>query len=345
MKDQILSYVPQLDTNILLTAADELGLKIEILDKESSLVKIYENEKKHLLAKKYVLDANLSIGPKISKSKYLTYKMLNGNVNIPSFKYVDLQNYNTDKENIINEISDFYRKFDGKVVIKAVNLAKGKGIFIKPNLGVLDEIIKEIQELESSPALLMEEFISSEEEYRIIVYKDKIIDIIRRYPAFVEGDGKLSIKELWQEKIINRKSMGISNNPSPESFNDYLYKKNIDINYTPSKDEFVRLAPMCNLTTGGEVKSVDIEKFNDDLKKMIIKTAKSAHINYTGVDLMTSDSTKNPSQGKSFVNEINSAPGINMIYFANLHRKDPLISVKRLIKSILNDESRYYEIN
>ncbi|MFH1537265.1 MAG: hypothetical protein ABID45_04710 [Patescibacteria group bacterium] len=167
--------------------------------------------------------------------------------------------------------------------------------------------------LKKHQAALVEEFHKDLFEYRILVYKSKIMAVAKKVPANVTGNGKDNIKALIVKKNIVRQKFR-KHNLMPIKIDDDLKKKLKEQKLTLSsklkKGQNIQLKNVGNLCAGGEV--LTINNIHPLVEKMALKAARVLDLDLVGLDLLAKDVTKPLKKGRDIFLEANETPGINL---------------------------------
>ena len=162
---------------------------------------------------------------------------------------------------------------------------------------------------EESPNVIVEQNISGK-DIRVIVIAGEAQAAYVREPAHVVGDGKLTIRELVDNKNLLRKK-----NPSLrldliKRF-DLLERNGRSLEDIPAAGEKVVLTSVANASAGGETVQV-FDYLPQELKDIAEKAAKCfPGLVQVGVDLIqVSPESWRPGSPQAYVIEVNSNPGI-----------------------------------
>lgn len=175
---------------------------------------------------------------------------------------------------------------------KAVNLIKKKqkekGVFLRSRKFIVEEMFEG-------------------DEFRVLVFDNKIASCIHKIPATVEGDGIKSIKELIDEFNLGRKD-GFKI-VIDSVVKKTLSQKNLTLKFIVPKNEKLRLRFNMNMSDGG--RSVECtSKMNKRYKGICIEAVKKLGLSYGGVDLMTKDISSDSAE--YVILEVNPNPYYNM---------------------------------
>lgn len=328
-------YTNSFYANIYLNAAEELGYDIEILDKLFG-VAVIKNKGKEIVIYKNTISINNAAGTRILKNKYTTTSILSGISDIgPAQKIFDLANYKNQEQQVNENIITYVKSKDFKVVIKALDLSLGKGIFILPRN--IDEVLKAINSIHYGYIqryILVEDYFEAKEEYRIIVIGGKIIDILKRVPAYIIGDGRKTVVQLVDEKNELRAKYGFGRIKLDENSLKLLGLKNINTDSIISDGEEIQLKEVCNLAQGGESLRVGVDELNKEYSKIFEEISKISRLNLIGIDLMVKGVlSENPNKSNAMINEVNSSPSPDVSFFADVNEGHLFIGVKKILES------------
>jgi len=166
------------------------------------------------------------------------------------------------------------------------------------------------------PVTVIEQYLEGK-NYRIVVVKEGIMSVIRRYPPFVDGDGESSISMLIDRENDLRKSMDLYPviHPIPKDgrITGYLKKKNLTLDSVPGEGERVRLFSRISLAPGGVVEIIDKNSISPDNRELFegILDLFDAHI--LGVDAIFEKGIEQSyRQQKAILLEVNSRPYLKM---------------------------------
>ncbi len=166
------------------------------------------------------------------------------------------------------------------------------------------------------PVTVVEEYLEGK-NYRIVVVKEGIMSVIRRYPPFVDGDGKSSISSLIDQENDLRRRMGlypvIHAIPKDRKITGYLKKKNMTLNSIPDEGERVRLFSRISLAPGGVVETIDKKSLSSDNRELFEGILDLFGANILGVDAIFEKGIEHSyRQQKAILLEVNSRPYLKM---------------------------------
>lgn len=153
-----------------------------------------------------------------------------------------------------------------------------------PNIHVLfnkcEMLFKDYDEL------IIEEYHGNLHDYRILVFRNKILDVVARFPAKVIGNGEDTIDELVKQE--NTLRLEKSNILLPIEF-DFeadmnLLNQGLTKESVPEIGKEITLGYTCNASRGGTVKAIpkEICKENEEL---FLKFARVLDLEFVGIDV------------------------------------------------------------
>ena len=299
------SYFKKLEANRrqYVEAGLELGYKVELLSYFQAIRFSQKGKNAYLVVG--ALPINNISAYRVGNNKYITYSLWNDyNVYCPKFKLV------TKKE--LSKSKDYKKGLKFPIVVKPVKGVQGKDVIT--NINTKKELQKYIKKiLNKEKEVLIEEYHPELKEYRITIFKGKIIAVAYKKPAYIIGNGKNSINKLIQKKNRERKRY-MNYNLKPIKLDKDLKKKLKDQKLTlgsiPEKGEHIQLKNLGNLSIGGEM--VKVKKIHPSVSKMALKAVKLLDLDYCGLDLLAKDISKPLKKGRDIFIEGNEIPGMNL---------------------------------
>jgi len=125
------------------------------------------------------------------------------------------------------------------------------------------------------------------DNYRIFIFNNKIIDIVKREQPFVIGNGKKSAIELIYERNTNQEN----NNLFPTTNIDWNYIKDqgYDKMSIVENNKKIFITNTINFHNGATVLRIDLDKVPQINKDIFIKAHKLINLECSGIDYMSSD--------------------------------------------------------
>ncbi len=192
------------------------------------------------------------------------------------------------------------------------------------------------------PSSIIEEYLEGR-NYRVVVIKDEIMSVIRRYPPFVVGDGKTTIADLIDRENEQRHQMELLPVIHPISKNRqsqlFLRKQQMHLASVPEPGKKVYLHNKIALAPGGVVETIDKETVSPENRELFLKILKSFEANIFGIDVIFEKGIEfGHDQQKCIFLELNSRPYLKMHHFPRYGKKPELDSYFAKLNSIeLND--------
>ena len=297
-----------INPKIMMEEASKLDLKFKVLQNFPTKV-IISNDKESLIITPMSYNLNKDRSRVLlAKNKFKTFELFTKN-NIPVPKYHLFNNIKSSNvDTIYNQNNIKY-----PLVVKDVNGALGNNVFINiTNKLQLKSAVNTLIDNKKND-ILMEEFINGH-DHRILLYNNKILDIIMRIPAFVIGDGKNTIQRLVDIKNITRRNSG-SSQIIINTF--YLYQRNLTLDSVIDKDVKMIVNPLTNFHQGSELRRIPISQVHEDNLKLFKKISKIMRLNIIGIDFMSQDIRKSFRNNFAKINEVNGTPSLDLHYFAD----------------------------
>ncbi|MCG8382939.1 MAG: cyanophycin synthetase [Gammaproteobacteria bacterium] len=278
-----------------------------------------------------MLDNHLVL--KLSGNKPIIHKMLTGlNIPVPRYCTYDLQSMSR-AQNMIDELG-------GEFVVKpAAETGGGKGVTTSiSNMKMLGKA--SLQASVFSRNLMIEEQVPGD-SYRLLYLNGELLDVIRRDPPIVTGDGKSSIKQLMKKETQKRvHSMPlIALHPlDPDLECQFtLAKQGLSLSSTPKKGEVVTVKHAPNQNSCYENHIVK-DQIHPSIVRLGRDLASMFGIELAGVDLITPDISVPLSESKGVINEINSTPGLHHHYL--VAKKDKRARIGEVILNKIFDSQQ-----
>ena len=199
-----------------------------------------------------------------------------------------------------------------------------RGCVVKPcdgyaGLGVTTHITdcKSVQKASATASLYLDKLMIEEqiagENFRILVYKGKMLHAVRRTGLSVTGDGKSSItqlldKELKSNRILLEKDIRFT-----------LSAQNLSMDHIPPGSARILVSSVgINFNGGRELRTVyDQEVTNlihGSIQEDAERCAEIVQADLAGVDIITTDITKNLRETGGIINEVNTTPALHHHY-------------------------------
>jgi len=188
------------NTRCLIKAARNLGLRVEIFDKNGNFVMVREGEKKLFFAN-YATPFNSASVEKICKDKEFTHLLLESVVRMPRAKgfFDPLYNEGGEIKNGRDTLASLTQKimesFTLPLILKPNSRARGLNVALciesRHVYDALERIFDHRSEYYDYVALA-EEYVKIDKEYRVVVYDKKIALLYEKDISGAEFNGNLS---------------------------------------------------------------------------------------------------------------------------------------------------------
>jgi D-alanine-D-alanine ligase-like ATP-grasp enzyme len=178
------------------------------------------------------------------------------------------------------------------------------------------------------PSSVIEQYLKGK-NYRVVVVKDEIMSVIRRYPPFVIGDGNSSIEELIDRENDLREKMALYPVIHPIGKNlrtaRFLRKSSLYFTSIPSKGEMVTLYNRVALAPGGIIETLDKDSMHEQNRELFLKILPCFNANILGIDAIFEKGIDFPYTDQRVIFlEVNSRPYLKMHHYPRYGEKQGL---------------------
>jgi len=216
------------------------------------------------------------------------------NMSVP--KFIKVKKYN--EIDILNEIHQIKLHFP--LVVKPTSESLGNGV----ETDIYDEktLLNVIKiSLKKYKILLVEEQIRGN-VYRILMFNNKIIDIIGKRKASVLGDGVNMIKTLINKKYKDKLLPNIR----------LLKYQNVNLDTIIPKNHKIDISNIINMQNGAECERININEVPKINKDFFLDVTKKVDIFCTGIDFISNDIYVPYTTNNGKILELNYKPDINI---------------------------------
>lgn len=300
---------------LLLEEATAMGLTVNIVYPEKEVVEISEGSQK-IIVKELFSFANdpSSASSVLAKNKEITYRFWEReNIPFPRSRYFrNIASFPQDAADLNLKFPVVFKKSNGK-----------KSIGIRTNIASFEELAKIVTD--SDGGFIVQEMVFGK-EYRILIYKDRLLGALELVPPQIVGNGVDTIATLIEKKNVDLQKKIILNGKVIQT----LEKNSFSLETVPEKDVCISLQENSCLAEGGS--SIDCTDIvHEDILELVKKSARVVNMQLAGVDLICEDISIDPRKQKVSFLETNSSPSLSIHY-------DPTVGKSRLvIKDILQD--------
>ncbi len=285
--------------------AAELGITVEDLAEGAYEFKL--GDKTRRVRKGPLFDVDNAFAYWLCGDKYATFETLRkyGFQQVPRYKKYSL--------GAIKEARQDFLQRNRAVVIKpCFGTSGGKGV--TADIRSMSKLNRAIyHSLMYDGNYLMEDFIEGD-NYRFLLFKDKILDAYQRIPANVRGDGKNDIKNLIRiendRRARERKQLMLNPIVIDNDVKQSLLNKKKSLNYVPQEDEIVYVKTAVNHRAGGESRVIS-GTIHEDIINDCKTIMRIMDITLGGIDIITKNIEKPLAETGGAVNEVNTSPGLS----------------------------------
>ncbi len=289
-----------INTNVFVHAAKQLKLNVEIISAPYSYCLISDAKKKLYVYHNWTSLTDI-VSRRVNHNKFLSQRIFKKNgIPVPASKVFDPE----DRDRIIRYIKD-----NIPIVVKPVKGSRSVGVTVDPQT---DAEIDTAIALVGKRDLMVEKFIKGD-PYRILLYGQDILDVVKWSPPYVIGDGVHTLQGLADEKNAYFKK----NKLKPFVIDAAcLAEQHIDVNAAPQKGSQVFLRHIYDEQLGGEPVKMDMKAIHPDNLDLFARAAEVSGLLLAGLDFISEDLSVSFKDNNAAVNEINSAPHMWPHYFA-----------------------------
>jgi cyanophycin synthetase len=252
-----------------------------------------------------ITDQTSAIGLQIAKSKSKTALILR-NAGLPAPLHLKVKD--------IHQLKSAIKQLEFPFVIKPDDLEQGYGVFA--NLTNIDQVLKAYKTATKfSKNILLEQYVSGN-DYRLTVFNDTVIKVVKRSAAGITGDGEHTITELvsklQQSDFFQHvfKKTGYFPLILDEEALDLIKEQNLTPSSIPEKSQFVLLRRKNNMSAGGTVTAIDLNEVHPDNIDLAIRAAQATNLDIAGIDLIINDITQSWLDTSAIICEVNAQPQI-----------------------------------
>jgi len=299
-------YTSNIYVDFYIHAAKKLKILYKIIPGYKTTL-FLEINNKFLFISNAVLGINNNLSVKLTSNKYTSYQLFDMK-DIPHPKGILITS--------IKNLPDKIKILKKPLVVKPIKGSGGHGVTVKlNNIKNIKKAIKGAKKINKS--IIIEEYIEGT-NFRILIYKNQILDIVKRIPANVIGNNKNSIQQLINKKNEKREKVGLKKIKIDNELNKELKNHTLTLKSIIPKKKTLFLRRNCNMATGGETTRVSLKNVHKDNLKLFIKSANLVNLDFAGIDFITKDISKSYKDNNSIINEINRFPSLDVHYFADM---------------------------
>ncbi len=152
--------------------------------------------------------------------------------------------------------------------------------------------------------------------HRVLVLDGEVLDVLRRHPSRVIGDGRSSVSELIDAE--NRARLSLVGHGTSLVFIDFecvvtLRAQGLSLTDVPARGRVVALKSVTNQNGAGDNHTVR-EPLAPEITEQAARAADALGLRLAGVDLITTDAGRPLAETGGAVIEVNAHPGLHYHY-------------------------------
>lgn len=260
-------------------------------------------------------DATSAIGTSICASKSRTVNVLRQK-GLPVPKHSRVENADAALE--------MAEQLGYPVVIKPDDREQGEGV----QSGLKDATAVRLayaSALQHSKKILVEKHHEGQ-DYRLTVYRDRVVKIVHRRAGGIVGDGVSTVAELlkaeqashyYQEQFRRHGVMKLSLDDEAASL---LKERGYSTQTVPPAGEFTPLRRRNNISVGGTQVLIDPQTVHPDNLDLAIRATRAVLLDLCGLDLISPDLTRSWLETGAVIIEMNARPQIGIAAAPDLYR-------------------------
>lgn len=204
----------------------------------------------------------------------------------------------------------------------------GYPVVVKPNLGGYSRgshfPIRNARELVAAlmkvkiwwPMTVIEQYLRGK-NYRVVVTRDGVQLVTRRFPPFVVGDGESSISALIDAENLVRDQMQllptIHHIPKDKRVQKFLRKQGLSLDSVPAAGEDVELYHRIALDPGGSLETIELEAIPAENQQLFQRILEIFDAEVLGIDVILEEGIEKPiAEQRGIFLEVNSRPYLKM---------------------------------
>ena len=259
----------------------------------------------------------------LAKNKDQSNKIfLENNIPVPKHWIINKEN----KNYYLNEFNIFF-----PCVLKPIDGMQGKDVntFIKNKIQY-SKILNNL--LNKYDKIMLENQVDGD-NYRIFVFNDKVIDVIKREKPFIIGDGINDISSLIEIKNNNQRKKKLF--PTKNIDYEYILEQGFNKDDIPDNNKIIFITNTINFHNGANPVRIKLEDIPEININMFIKAHKLIGLECSGVDYMSDDIKLpyNSEDGKGHIIEINDMVDTK-IHIDSDNKSKPFFLYENILKSI-----------
>lgn len=193
------------------------------------------------------------------------------------------------------------------------------------------------------PGSIVEQYLLGS-NYRILATDQELVSVIRRYPPFVDGNGKDSIGALIDSENALREQMGLHPTIHPIAKNSatiaYLARSGQTLETIPAQGERVHTFNRVALAPGGVVEIIDQASIPTANQELFLRLIKAFDARLFGIDVIFEEGIeKDYREQRCIFLEVNSRPYTRMHSYPRYGEAENLESFYKEMDSLVVADS------
>jgi len=212
-------------------------------------------------------------------------------------------------------LNNFHLKFP--CVLKPIDGMQGKDVYTFINNK--DKFTKILNELLNKYDEIMMENQVYGDNYRIFLFNNQVIDIIKREQPYIIGNNIDTIEKLIENKNKLQKEKKLF--PVLNIDNDYILEQGYQMNSILEKNKKIFITNTINFHNGANPVRIDIHKIPKENIDIFVKAHKLINLECSGIDYMSTDIYKPYYENDGHIIEINDMVDTKIHIDADHHAK------------------------
>lgn len=200
------------------------------------------------------------------------------------------------------------------------------------NIANIEELKTQLEKkFQKYPFLTIEAFHPHLNQYRVLVFYNRVIGVVQRFPASIVGDGIHSIRALIDLKNADREKIKAIYALGPilvdEECHSRLKELKMSLDTIPKEKETVVLCYTSNDSRGGTIESLG-KKINKENAQLLCRAARTLGLNFVGFDVLCEDILIPIEKSHGVILEANHNPDIAL-------HEDPMFGPPKRVSKIM----------
>jgi len=306
LMDNIVQYSKESTANTFLNAATALGIPFEKVTGGATFWLLGEQERKIWLYRN-ILGVDSSATRFFIQQKAASQSLLQKHsLPVPPFLYKRLRN---PKKRAVDDLRNFARQHY-PVVVKPSAQSRSRGVYTDVRSdGELMRVLA-YEEQSGYNDLIVEKHIYGD-IYRVLVFEDEVIDVVKWSLSAVTGDGKSTVRELVVE--LNNRELASRVVKVNVRLVDLLHKQGLRLDDVAPSGSVIKVSETIGFK-GCKRQRIVLTRIPQDIKMCFVKACRVSGARFLGIDVICDDITGNSSHQSFYINEMNSSPALRLQY-------------------------------